>query len=75
MSLARNLLRHNPGSVYRQLANAVDRIAIHEALRHAKGNQLQAAAMLGISRTTLRAKLRSLGLSVEKQLSSNGNPK
>jgi DNA-binding NtrC family response regulator len=73
--LARDLLRHNPGSVYRRLSNAVDRIAIHEALRYAKGNQLQAAAMLGISRTTLRAKLRNLGLSVEKQLSNDGRPK
>jgi hypothetical protein len=39
-------------------------------LRYISGatGQLHAAALLGISRTTLRAKLRSLGLSIEKQL-------
>jgi DNA-binding NtrC family response regulator len=66
--LARELLQTSPGNVYRQLAAKVDGIAIQEALNYAKGNQLQAAALLGISRTTLRAKLRGLGLSVEKQL-------
>lgn len=75
VSMARDLLHHNPGTVYRRLANAVDRVAIHETLRYAKGNQLHAAALLGISRTTLRAKLRNLGLSVEKQLSKDNQPK
>ena len=37
-------------------------------LRHVKGNQVQASELLGISRTTLRAKLRELGLTVEKHL-------
>jgi DNA-binding protein Fis len=37
-------------------------------LRHVKGNQVQASELLGISRTTLRAKLRQLGLAIEKQL-------
>jgi two-component system nitrogen regulation response regulator GlnG len=32
-----------------------------------KGNQVQASELLGISRTTLRAKLRALGMAVEKQ--------
>ncbi len=73
-NFARNLLRTNPGTVYRHLATAVDSVAIQEALRYAKGNQLHAAALLGISRTTLRAKLRSLGLSIEKQLSIDGEP-
>jgi DNA-binding NtrC family response regulator len=32
---------------------------------------VQAAEVLGISRTTLRAKMRSLGLAIEKQLLSD----
>jgi two-component system nitrogen regulation response regulator GlnG len=37
-------------------------------LDHSRGNQSQASEILGISRTTLRAKLQALGLGVEKQL-------
>jgi len=68
--LARELLISSPGSAFRRYSDVVDRVLIHESLRYARGNQLQAAAVLGISRTTLRSKLRSLGLSVEKQLSA-----
>jgi two-component system nitrogen regulation response regulator GlnG len=34
------------------------------ALRHTRGNQVQAARALGISRQTLRAKSREFGLSI-----------
>jgi two-component system nitrogen regulation response regulator GlnG len=68
-ALARQLIEEVPGDVYRKLTSAVDSIVIDVALKHTKGNQLHAALLLGISRTTLRAKLRSLGFTVEKQLS------
>jgi nitrogen regulation protein NR(I) len=42
----------------------LDRILLRLALRHTRGNQVQAARLLGISRQTLRAKTRELGLSV-----------
>jgi len=73
--LARRLFHSSPGNVYRQLVSDVDKVVLDEALRYANGNQLHAAALLGISRTTLRAKLRSLGLSVEKQLSTERGSK
>ena len=50
------------------LTAIVDEVAVHEALSYAKGNQFQAAALLGMSRTTLRAKLRGMGLSIQKQV-------
>lgn len=34
----------------------------HQVLEHTRGNQLQAARILGISRVTLRSKLKSLGI-------------
>ena len=64
----RQLLESQSTEIYRQVDAAVDRVVLDEVLRHVKGNQLQAAELLGISRTTLRAKLRSLGLAVEKWL-------
>jgi two-component system nitrogen regulation response regulator GlnG len=40
----------------------LDRLLLRLALRRTRGNQVQAARMLGISRQTLRAKTRELGL-------------
>jgi two-component system nitrogen regulation response regulator GlnG len=41
----------------------LDRLLLRLALRHTRGNQVQAARVLGISRQTLRARTRELGLS------------
>jgi DNA-binding protein Fis len=43
-------------------------------LRHVKGSQLQASELLGIARNTLRGKLRSLGMAIEKQLLTDPEP-
>ncbi len=58
----RRLLNANHGGMYRRLQETVDRIALGEVLRHTRGNQVQASQILGMSRTTLRAKLSSLGM-------------
>jgi two-component system nitrogen regulation response regulator GlnG len=42
----------------------LDRLLLRLVLRSTKGNQVQASRVLGISRQTLRAKTRELGLSV-----------
>jgi two-component system nitrogen regulation response regulator GlnG len=36
------------------------------AISHTGGNQLQAAQMLGMTRSSLRLKLRALGLTIER---------
>ena len=48
--------------IYREIHNVVDRIVCEETLRRVNGNQVAASRLLGISRTTLRNKLDSLGL-------------
>ena len=42
----------------------LDRLLLRLVLRSTKGNQVQAARVLGISRQTLRAKSREFGLSI-----------
>jgi nitrogen regulation protein NR(I) len=64
--LTSNLLRAGETDIYRRVCMAVDRVVMETVLRHAKGNQVQASELLGISRTTLRAKLRTLRMTVEK---------
>ncbi|MEX1040068.1 MAG: sigma-54 dependent transcriptional regulator [Pirellulaceae bacterium] len=55
--VVRQMLREQCGDIHRRVQEEVDRIAIQEALQHVGGNQVQASERLGISRTTLRAKL------------------
>ena len=71
--LVANLLRAGEDEIYRKVCPAVDRVVMKTVLRHVKGNQVQASELLGISRTTLRAKLRSLGMAIEKQLPSESD--
>jgi two-component system nitrogen regulation response regulator GlnG len=67
-ALVNRLLRAGEPDIYRKVTLAVDRVILDTVLRYTKGNQVQASELLGISRTTLRAKLRSLDLAIEKQL-------
>ncbi len=52
--------------------SAVDRVLLDEVLRQSGGQQTKAAELLGVSRTTLRARLQQLGLSVEKIVRTEG---
>ena len=68
------LLRTGETDLYRQLSFEMDRTVLDAVLRHVKGNQVQASELLGISRTTLRAKLRALGFTSETYLTSESDP-
>lgn len=69
--LLEELLRSNSPDIYRTVIHAVDRVVFEATLEHVKGNQVQASELLGISRTTLRAKLAALGISTGSGLSTN----
>jgi nitrogen regulation protein NR(I) len=71
VEMVSELMRRGESDIYQKVTTTVDRLVLETVLRHVKGNQVQAAEVLGISRTTLRAKMRSLGLAIEKQLLSD----
>ena len=52
----------------RRRIGELDRLLLPLVLRSTDGNQLQAARILGITRQTLRLRLRELGLSVTKSV-------
>ncbi|MGQ0637587.1 MAG: sigma-54-dependent transcriptional regulator [Planctomycetaceae bacterium] len=64
----RNLLQSGVQDVYWKSLADFDRIVLSESLNHLQGNQAQVSELLGMSRTTLRNKLSSLGLLVSKQV-------
>jgi two-component system nitrogen regulation response regulator GlnG len=67
-ALVADLLRAGETDIYRRVTQVVDRTVLSAVLHHVRGNQVQASELLGISRTTLRAKLQTLGLYLEKQV-------
>lgn len=59
-ALVRRRLAAGQLDVYHKVLLAVDRAVLEEVLQHVHGSQVEAARRLGISRTTLRAKLQAL---------------
>ena len=61
-----NRISENTENLYAESSLWTDRHLLLRVLRHTHGNQLQAARILGISRATLRNKLRAVGIRVEE---------
>jgi two-component system nitrogen regulation response regulator GlnG len=60
----RDALDGGGGDVYRQLIERVERPMLEAVLARTDGNQIKAAALLGINRNTLRKKILELGISL-----------
>ncbi len=67
-------LADGTGNVFSRVTARVERALVTQALRATQGHQAQASDLLGINRTTLRTKLRELGLSLDKVVSDAGDP-
>ncbi len=63
----RLLLDPPPENFYQRVVDHVDRILLQSVLEHVEGNQVRAAKLLDISRTTLRKKLESLAVIREEE--------
>ena len=53
-----------PGQIYEHFLNCLERPLLEQTLKITKGNQIQAAALLGLNRNTLRKKISKLGIRV-----------
>ena len=60
--------------LYTEAHRQFDRLLLTRVLEETGGNQQQAARRLGISRDTLRRRLRELGLQVTRQLGADDDP-
>jgi DNA-binding NtrC family response regulator len=60
-----NAILSGENDLYRRVIDHVDRILVTQAMRQAGGKQNRAAEILGLSRVTLRAKLRDMNVSPE----------
>ncbi len=60
--------------IYRRALEYFDRLLVPRIMRHTGGQQNRAAEMLGLSRVTLRTKLRAMQLAVEKVLTPQQKP-
>ena len=73
-AMTQELLDRGEPNIYSKVSQVADRAVLESVLRHTGGNQVIASQLLGISRTTLRSKLQSLGLLIEKQVRPETRP-
>lgn len=60
--------------LYAEAVRRLERTLLPRVLRRTNGNQLQAARILGITRGSLRTKLRELGLRIDRNVSGGDAP-
>jgi two-component system nitrogen regulation response regulator GlnG len=61
-----DMYKEKKGEIYRSIMETIDRSLIEQMLERTDGNQLKAAAILGINRNTIRTKIRKLGIDPSK---------
>jgi two-component system nitrogen regulation response regulator GlnG len=66
-----NSIRDGRGGLYAETLGQMEFILISRILQHHTGNQSRAAEQLGITRGSLRNKIRLLGIRIEQVVSTN----
>jgi len=64
-------LRTGAENLYAETLRRMERLLLTRVLQHTGGNQLQAAKLLGITRGSLRTKLRELGITIARSVASS----
>jgi two-component system nitrogen regulation response regulator GlnG len=67
-SLVESLLQSGGKDLHARAVEMLERALLARVLRQTRGHQSQASELLGISRNTLRQKLRALGFAIDKVL-------
>jgi two-component system nitrogen regulation response regulator GlnG len=62
----RGMLQRGEKDLHAKVVQVAERVLLTQTLQHTHGHQAHASELLGLNRTTLRYKLRSLGLTVDK---------
>jgi nitrogen regulation protein NR(I) len=57
-------------NLHEECVRRLERLLLTRVLQHTNGNQVQAAKMLGITRGSLRTKIRDLGIRIDRNISS-----
>jgi two-component system nitrogen regulation response regulator GlnG len=68
-----NLVESSQGNLFARAVEALERVLLARVLRHTQGHQTRASELLGISRNTLRQKMRSLGFAIDKVFNQEGD--
>jgi DNA-binding NtrC family response regulator len=66
------LLTEDSENIYEEAVAALERCVLPRVLARTNGNISQSAKMLGITRGSLRTKIRALGLSIDRQIKIEG---
>jgi two-component system nitrogen regulation response regulator GlnG len=69
--LVQQKIQSGESGLYDDLIARVERELIAQVLQVTNGNQVDAAALLGITRTTLRTKIRKLGICISRSVATS----
>ncbi len=66
IELEDSIYSEKKGVLYRSVVEAIEKPLIEHTLERTEGNQLKAAKILGINRNTMRAKIKRLGINIDR---------
>jgi two-component system nitrogen regulation response regulator GlnG len=72
-ALVESLMHNGEGNLHARAVEALERVLLERVLRLVQGNQTQASELLGISRNTLRQKMRAVGFAIDKVFTQDGD--